>query len=234
MPEHKTETENQTPAGAETAAENTPPEAAEAAPEVSADEALAAAAAEIAKLRDERLRALAETENVRKRAARDRENAARYAIDSFAKDMLSVADNLRRALVAVDQAAVAGDPALQNLVKGVEMTEAELLTVFKRYGITPIESLGKPFDPHVHDAMFELPDESVPERTVVQVVEQGYMIHDRPLRPARVGVSRGGPKRPPAGAGEEPPSATGGATSAYEKQADQGGGASGSTVDKTL
>lgn len=221
MSERKTETENQTPADAEAAAPDT---SAEAAADVSADEALAAAAAEIAKLRDERLRALAEIENVRKRAARDKENAGRYAIDSFAKDMLTVADNLRRALEAVDQTAVAGDPALQSLVKGVEMTEADLLNVFKRYGITPIESLGRAFDPNVHDAMFELPDESVPERTVVQVVEPGYMIHDRPLRPARVGVSRGGPKRPPA--------APGGATSAYEKRADKGGASSGSTVDK--
>ncbi len=157
-------------------------------------ERLAALEAEVARLKNDYLRALAETENVRKRAARERQEASQYAISGFARDLLSVGDNLQRALAAVDPQAKAGDPALQALISGVEMTEKELLSVLERYGVRLIPAEGQPFDPHVHEAMYELPDPSVPQGTVVQVVQPGYTLHDRTLRPARVGIARGGPK----------------------------------------
>jgi molecular chaperone GrpE len=163
---------------------------------------LATAEEEIARLKDERLRALAEVENIRRRAARDREEAAQYAISRFARDLLAVADNLRRALQSVPAASPATDPQLTALVEGVEMTERELLSVLDRHGVKPVPALGEVFNPHVHEAMFELPDETVPHGTVVQVMQQGYAIHDRTLRPARVGLARGGPKVPPAAAAD--------------------------------
>jgi len=157
-------------------------------------ERLAAAEAEAARLKNEYLRALAETENVRKRSARERQEAGQYAIAGFARDLLSVADNLQRALDAVDAQAKAADPALQALTSGVEMTEKELLSVLERHGVKPIPALGQVFDPHVHEALYELPDPTVPQGTVVQVAQSGYTLHDRTLRPARVGLARGGPK----------------------------------------
>lgn len=161
-------------------------------------ERLAQAEAQIAKLKDDYLRALAETENVRRRAQRDRQDASQYAITGFARDLLSVADNLRRALAAVDDGARAGNAALDALIGGVEMTERELLTILERYGVTRIEAVGQPFDPHVHEAMFELPDAGVASGTIVHVLEDGYRIHDRTLRAARVGIAKGGPKPAPA------------------------------------
>lgn len=158
-------------------------------------ERLAVAEAEAARLKDDYLRALAETENVRRRAARDRQEASRYAITAFARDLLSVADNLQRALASVDAAARAADPALAALTDGVAMTEKELLTIFERYGVKPIAAEGQPFDPHVHEALYEVPNAEVPHGTVVQVAQRGYMLHDRTLRPARVGIARGGAKR---------------------------------------
>jgi Molecular chaperone GrpE (heat shock protein) len=164
---------------------------------------LAELEAQIAQLKEERLRALAEVENVRRRAARDRQDASQYAISNFARDMLSVADNLQRALGSADTAARATDPALDALLSGVEMTERELLTVLERYGVKAIDAGGAPFDPHVHEAMFEIPNEAVPHGTVLQVLQQGYLLHDRTLRPARVGISRGGPKVAPGAAQTE-------------------------------
>jgi molecular chaperone GrpE len=155
-------------------------------------ELLAQAKAEIARLRDEKLRALAEAENTRRRAARERQEASQYAIANFARDLLSVADNLQRALASVDAETRAGDAALDALLGGVEMTERELQTLLTRHGVKPIAALGAPFDPHLHEAMFELPNDSVPNGTVVQVLQEGYTIHDRTLRPARVGIARGG------------------------------------------
>lgn len=205
-------------------------------------ERLAEAEREIGKVRDDFLRALAEAENVRRRAARDKVDASKYAITSFARDLLPVADNLRRAADSVDADAQSRDPALQALVAGVEMTEKELLGVLERHGITPIAAEGQRFDPHVHEAMYEIPDESVPHGTVLQVLERGFMIHDRPLRPSRVGVSRGGPRERPAEApgpengaagSDGEPVAAGGAT-AYEKQGEQDGGSAGSRYDEKL
>lgn len=157
--------------------------------------------AQVAQLKEERLRALAETENVRRRAARDRQDASQYAISGFANDILSVADNLQRALATIDPATRASDSALDALMSGIEMTERELLTVLERFGVKPIEAEGQPFDPHVHEAMFEIPNEAVPHGTVLHVLQRGYRLHDRTLRPSRVGISRGGPKLQP---GEAP------------------------------
>jgi molecular chaperone GrpE len=170
------------------------PEGQEVAGVESLAERLQKAEGEIARLNDERLRALAEIENVRRRAARDREDAAKYAISAFARDILAVADNLRRALESIDNEARESDPGLDALANGVELTERELHAALSRYRIAPIQGVGQPFDPHVHEALFEVPDTSVPHGTVVQVLQQGYTIHDRTLRPARVGVSKGGPK----------------------------------------
>lgn len=176
---------------AETAAAE-PAETAAAAEPADLAQSLAQAKAEIARLRDEKLRALAEAENTRRRAARERQEASQYAIANFARDLLSVADNLQRALASVDAETRAGDAALDALLGGVEMTERELQTLLNRHGVKPIAALGAPFDPHLHEAMFELPNDSVPNGTVVQVLQEGYTIHDRTLRPARVGIARGG------------------------------------------
>jgi molecular chaperone GrpE len=169
-------------------AEGTPAET------VATAERLIAAEAEAARLKDEYLRALAESENVRRRAARDRQEASRYAVSSLAGDLLSVADNLQRALGSVADEARKQDSALDALMSGVEMTEKELLAILDRYGVKRMAAEGQPFDPHLHEALYEIPDATVPHGTVLQVVQPGYTIHDRTLRPARVGIARGGPK----------------------------------------
>lgn len=156
---------------------------------------LEALQAENAELKDRSLRALAEMENLRRRTEREVADAKAYGVTSFARDMLTFADNLRRALDAVPAEAREGaDPTVKGFVEGIELTERDFLSRLARFGVKRMEPLGKRFDPNLHEALFELPDESVPSGTVVQVVEQGYMIGDRMLRPAKVGVSRGGPK----------------------------------------
>ncbi len=200
-------------------------------------ERLAAVEAERDKFRDDYLRALAEVENTRRRAARDKADAGKYAISNFARDLLSVSDNLRRAVDSVAPEEREGHPAFESLIAGVEMTEKELMSVFERFGVRPIASLGEPFNPHVHEAMLEIPDETVPHGTVVHVLEPGFMIHDRPLRAARVGVSKGGPKRVSEDAAE-PETETNveplhkGSTEAYEKQADSDLDPSGARLDE--
>ena len=139
------------------------------------------------------MRALAEAENVRRRAERDKSDAAKYAIANFAREVLGVADNMHRAMASVDTDARKEDPALEQLMVGLEMTEREMLSTFERFGIKPIGAMGEKFDHNLHEAMFELDDASKPAGTVVQVVEAGYVLNDRLLRPAKVGVSKGGP-----------------------------------------
>lgn len=203
-------------------------------------ERLAKADAEVAELTEKWKRALAETENVRRIAARDREDASKYAISRFARDLLSVADNLRRALDSMDKDARATDPGLDALAGGVELTERELQAIMARYGITPIPAASQPFDPNVHEALFEVPDESVPHGTVVHVLEPGYMIHDRPLRPARVGVSKGGPKpgaQPapgPEGGGEVVDFPDRSGAGAYGKAEGEPEGDTGTRFDETI
>ena len=150
--------------------------------------------AEVATLKDQLLRAMAETENVRRRAQRDREDSLKYAAAPVVKDLLTVADNLQRALESVPQEQVAENEPMRNLHLGVEMTLKELQSVFERHGIKIINPLGERLDPHLHEAMYEVEDPSTPAGTVVQIIQAGYRLHDRLLRPARVGVAKGGPK----------------------------------------
>ncbi len=146
-------------------------------------------------LKDARLRAAAEMENLRRRTARDVHDARAYAIANFARDMLAVSDNLRRALEAVPQEArEADDAGFKTLIEGVEMTERSMHSALERHGVKKLEPEGERFDPNFHQAMFEVPREDVTSNTVVQVVQAGYVIGDRVLRPAMVGVSKGGPK----------------------------------------
>lgn len=156
-------------------------------------------------LKDRALRLAAETENLRRRAARDVQDAKSYAIANFARDMLQVADNLDRALAALPaEAREDGDAGLKALIEGVELTGRAMLAALERHGVRQIDPRGEKFDPNFHQAMFEVPDPSVPSGTVVQVVQTGYVIGERVLRPAMVGVARGGPKQAAAEAVAEP------------------------------
>ncbi|MEQ8387222.1 MAG: nucleotide exchange factor GrpE [Alphaproteobacteria bacterium] len=177
------------------------------APGTDGDDAAQAAevslAEEVATLKDQLLRALAENENFRKRAEKERQDTAKYAVSNFARDILAVADNLRRAIDSVPDEALEGNDALQSLAEGVDLTERELITALERHGVTAIQpSAGDRFDPHQHQAMFEVEDPSVPAGSVIQVMQTGYMIHDRLLRAAMVGVAKGGPARGPDEQGE--------------------------------
>ena len=150
--------------------------------------------AEVADLKDRLLRAVADAENTRKRAERDKQDAGKYAMTSFARDILSVGDNMRRAIDTLSDEDRQGVPEpVRNLIEGVEMTEREFLSVMERHGVKPINPHGEKFDPNLHQAMFEVPDPSKPSGTVMEVVATGYIIGDRLLRPAMVGVSKGGP-----------------------------------------
>ena len=151
--------------------------------------------AEKADLQDKLLRALAEAQNVRRRGQQDVERERKFGIERFAKDVLSVADNLGRALSALPGDV---DPALKNVIVGVQATERELQSVLERHGVTRIEALGKPFNAEFHQAMMEVEDPSVPAGTVVQELIPGYLIAGRLLRAAMVGVSKGGPAVRPA------------------------------------
>jgi molecular chaperone GrpE len=158
--------------------------------------------AEKAELKDRLLRALAEMENLRRRTEKDVADARAYAVSRFARDMLDVTDNLNRALAFLPQEvrAVAEGPA-KSLIEGVELTERDLLKKLETHGVKRIEPIGQKFDPNLHQAMFEVPDETKPHGTVTQVVQTGYVIGDRVLRPALVGVSKGGPRAQPQGDG---------------------------------
>ena len=137
-------------------------------------------------------------DNLRKRTAREVADAQLRGITSFAQDMLGVADNMRRALDAVSPEARHGaQAAVTALIDGIELTERELLKVLEKNGVRQFAPQGEKFDPNLHQAIFEVPDASVPAGSVVQVVQPGYMIGDRVLRPAMVGVSKGGPKSAP-------------------------------------
>ena len=149
--------------------------------------------AEKADLQDKLLRALAEAQNVRRRAQQDVERERKFGVERFAKDILSVADNLGRALSALPEDADAIDPALRNVIVGVQATERELQSVLERHGITRIESLGRPFNAEFHQAMMEVQDPTVPAGTVVQELAPGYLIAGRLLRAAMVAVAKGGP-----------------------------------------
>lgn len=150
---------------------------------------------ELEQARDQRMRAAAEMENLRRRTAREVADAKKFAVSGFARDLLSVSDNLTRALSAVtDDEQGAANEVWKNLLEGVQMTERELLSVLDKNGVKKIVPEGERFDPNQHQAMFEVPDPSQPSGMVTQVVAAGFMIGDRVLRPAMVGVTKGGPK----------------------------------------
>ncbi|HVI53123.1 MAG TPA: nucleotide exchange factor GrpE [Candidatus Sulfotelmatobacter sp.] len=149
---------------------------------------------EVSALKDQLLRAVAETENVRRRLEQQAEDRGKYAVAGFAKDMLQVADNLRRALESIPADARENDSMAHKLAEGVELTERVMLSAFERYNIKKVEALGQRFDPHLHQAMMEVEDPNQPSGMVVLEMQAGYVIADRLLRPAMVGVSKGGPK----------------------------------------
>jgi molecular chaperone GrpE len=151
--------------------------------------------AENAELRDRYLRLAAEMDNLRRRTEREVKDAKSYSAAGFARDMLAVSDNLRRALDAIPaDAREAGEAGLTTLIEGVEMTERAMLSTLERHGVRKLEPVGQKFDPNFHQAMFEVPNTEVPNNTVVQVVQAGFTIGERVLRPAMVGVAKGGPK----------------------------------------
>lgn len=149
--------------------------------------------AEKADLQDKQLRALAEARNVRRRAQQDVEKERKFGVERFARDVLSVADNFGRALSALPADLGAMDPALRNVIVGIQATDRELQSVLERHGVTRIESLGKPFNAEFHQAMMEVENADVPSGTVVQELIPGYLIAGRLLRAAMVAVSKGGP-----------------------------------------
>ena len=156
-------------------------------------DAAAEAEVEIAALKDKLLRTLADMENLRRRSQKDREDALKYASANFARDMLSVADNLRRAIESIPED---GDPdgaALVGFIEGIALTEKGLLSALERHKIEKIEPMGEKFDPQFHEALFEIPTNDAPSGTVMQVMETGYIIHDRLLRPAKVGIAKAAP-----------------------------------------
>lgn len=150
---------------------------------------------ENADLNDKHLRAVAEAQNVRRRAQQDIEKERKFGIERFARDVLSVADNLGRALSVLPTDLTTLDPALRNVIVGVQATDRELLSVLERHGVTRVESLGKPFNAELHQAVMEIEDASVPTGTVVQELAPGYLLAGRLLRAAMVGVSKGGSAR---------------------------------------
>ncbi|ODS01081.1 hypothetical protein AUC68_11910 [Methyloceanibacter methanicus] len=159
---------------------------------------LEALLAENADMRDKLLRTMADMENLRRRTEREKEDTSRYAISNFARDVLTIGDNLHRVMEHVPGEAAAKDPALKSFLEGVELTERELMKMLEKHGVTKLEPLGQRFDPNQQQAMYEVPTTEVPEGTVVQVMQAGFTIGDRVLRPALVAVSKGGPKPAPA------------------------------------
>lgn len=157
---------------------------------------LEALKAENAELKDRLLRTAAEMENLRKRTERDKADTAKYAISSFARDVLTIADNIQRAIDHVPEEAAEKDPTLKSFRDGMQVTERELLNMMERHGITRHDPKGDRFDPNKHQAMFEVPNPDVPEGTVIEVVQPGYIIAERVLRPALVGIAKGGAKAP--------------------------------------
>ena len=142
------------------------------------------------RMKDHMVRALADTENTRKRAAKERQDASKFAISNFARDVLSVADNLRRALDAIPEELVEQTPQIKSLTDGIEATERELIRCFEKNGITKLEPLGEDFNPNFHEVMFEAPAPNQKSGSIIQIIEPGYTINGRILRPARVGIAK--------------------------------------------
>jgi len=177
----------------ETASEAEAEGAAETAPQ-SPEDHIQELAAALAEAQDRSLRQLAETENLRRRFEREREETLKFAASGLAKDLLNVADNLYRALQAVPDEVREGDEAAKNFLIGVEMTEKELIAAFEKHGIRRILPVGEKFSHEEHQAMFELENTGKPAGTVIELMQPGYIMHDRLLRPAMVGVAKGDPE----------------------------------------
>ncbi len=161
--------------------------------------------AEKADLKEKLLRLMADMENLRRRTEREVADARTYAVANFARDMLNVADNVRRAIESVpDEARSTAEGAFKGLIEGIDLTERDLLKNLERHGVKKLDPQGQKFDPNLHQAMFEVPNADVPTGTVVQVVQPGYVIGERVLRPALVGVAKGGPKPEANSASAEP------------------------------
>jgi molecular chaperone GrpE len=150
---------------------------------------------ENADLNDKYLRAVADSHNIRRRAQQDIEKERKFGVERFARDVLSVADNLGRALSALPADLAALDPAVRNVIVGVQATDRELQSILERHGVTRIEAKGRPFNAEFHQAMMEIEDASMPAGTVVQELIPGYLLAGRLLRAAMVSVSKGGPQR---------------------------------------
>lgn len=165
--------------------------------EPSADERVQQMAAEIAELKDRSLRALADAENTRRRSQRELNDARKYAASGIIKDLLNVSDNLQRALESVPGELRDGDEQVKNLVVGVEMVAKDLLSAFEKHGVKKIEPLGEPFNHEFHQAMYEVPNSGKPNGTIVEMLQPGYVMHDRLIRPAMVAVAKGDPENPP-------------------------------------
>ncbi len=148
---------------------------------------------QLAEMKEKLLRSMADNENLRRRAQREKEDASKYAISNFARDLCEIADNLRRAIDSVPEER-RQDEAVKPLLEGVEMTEKALLNLFERYGIRPVHPHGEKFDPNLHEALSEAHDEEAAPGTVLHVIQTGYAIKDRLLRPARVVVAKAPPK----------------------------------------
>jgi len=144
---------------------------------------------ELERTKDQLIRTLAETENIRKRSIKERDDASKFAVSNFSKDLINVADNLRRALDSFPQDSEQADPQIKGLIDGIEATERELLRSFEKNGIQKIEPLDERFDPNFHEVMFEAPMPDKPTGNIIQVIEAGYIINGRILRPARVGIA---------------------------------------------
>jgi molecular chaperone GrpE len=164
-------------------------------PERTVEDVMDALVKESAEHKDRWLRTLAEMDNLRKRTEREVADARTYGVTAFARDILAVADNMQRAMQALDdELREKAEPGVKALLDGVELTERELLNVLEKHGVKKIEPMGEKFDPNFHQAMYEVPDASVPSGTVTQVVQPGYTIGGRVLRPALVAIAKGGPK----------------------------------------
>lgn len=171
------------------------------------DDVIAELRREVSDLKDRILRAHAEVDNIRKRSEREKDETAKYAVTKFARDVLNVGDNFQRALSAVPAGAADTDAALKALIDGVVMTEREFLNVLERHGVKRIEAENALFNPHLHQAVMEMPRPDMPAGTIVQVFQAGFTIGDRTLRPSMVVVAAGGPKPPKPG--EAPAAANG-------------------------
>jgi molecular chaperone GrpE len=177
------------------------------APELVPAEQVTAALGAAAEFKDKLLRTLAEMENLRKRTEREVADVRQYAIANFARDVLAVADNMHRALEAIDsELRDSADTKMKSLVEGVELTERELMKVLERNGVKMFSPAGEKFDPNLHQAMYEVPDGTAAPGTVAQVIQAGYMLGERVLRPALVAVAKASAKTAPPSANDNPDS----------------------------